>query len=77
MLPSRNWHAKAGRTQILGQTARIGGSDARKIIPAWTSGQATSGLNESQRVSPTADENAGAGKPQRGLAGSNLVRTTS
>ena len=39
MLASRKWHAKAGRTQILGQTVEIGDSDARKIIQAWTGGQ--------------------------------------
>lgn len=39
MLASRKWHAKAGRTQILGQTVRIGDSNARKIIQAWTGGQ--------------------------------------
>jgi hypothetical protein len=53
MLASRKWHAKAGRRQILGQTARIGGMLSGKFIQAWTSGQDYQTQNDTLEVSIT------------------------
>jgi hypothetical protein len=53
MLASRKWHAKAGRRQILGQTARIGGWIPRKFIQAWTGGQGDQTQNDTLEISIT------------------------